>query len=249
MALYGVTTHEIGHNWFPMIVNTDEKRYAWMDEGFNSFINYYSVLARYPNDAGQKKRRAELPAMFKAGSYAPIMTWADYQPRSNYGMNQYRKTMVGLLALREAVLGPERFDRAFRAYIRAWAFKSPQPADFFRCMENESGQDLAWLWRGWFMETGWLDQAIAAVRQAEGDAPAEIVCRNLGAVVMPLILRVEYAAGEPTVVNLPVEGWARSDQWTVRLAETKGRRITRVTVDPEELLPDVDRKNNVWKDR
>ncbi|MGE3180013.1 MAG: M1 family metallopeptidase [Phycisphaerae bacterium] len=244
-GLFGVTAHEIGHNWFPMVVNTDERRHAWMDEGFNSFINHYAAQARYP-DAPRSERNRALPARFKELSYQPIMIYADHHGRGTYGLNQYRKTMLGLIALREGVLGPARFDRAFRTYIEAWAFKSPQPADFFRCMETISGQDLAWLWRGWFMETGNLDQAVAKIEQPTAERGAQITFENRGAVVMPMLYRVTYEDGATEDRRLPVEAWFASDQKVVVL-EDAAKEVSEVVIDPEEIFPDVDRTNNQRK--
>lgn len=241
-GLFGVTAHEIGHNWFPMIVNTDERRHAWMDEGFNSFINFYARKSYYP-DQPRSNRMRGLAARFKSASYQPIMIYADHHGRGTYGLNQYRKTMMGLIALRQGVLGPERFDRAFRTYIKSWAFKSPQPADFFRCMETVSGQDLAWLWRGWFMETGVLDQAVAKIVQPKDDRGAQITFENRGDVVMPVLYRVTYKDGTTEDRRLPVESWFASDRKVVVL-EDATKDVAEVLIDPDEWFPDVERKNN-----
>src|SRR5262249_8650778 len=159
--LFGVTTHEIGHNWFPMLVNTDERRHAWMDEGFNSFINFYAGAERFPGETNTSRgnARGHVPAMME-GEQQPMDTPADRLWGGGLGNLQYGKTAVALVLLREVVLGPERFDAAFRRYIDLWAFKSPRPADFFRVMEDAAGMDLAWFWRGWITETGTLDQAV-----------------------------------------------------------------------------------------
>jgi hypothetical protein len=239
--LYGVTTHEIGHNWFPMCVNTDERRYAWMDEDFNTFINQYSTQDWFP------KSKPPKPSTFAAllrSPGVPIVTNADRLTGMQLGILQYQKTGVGLMILREYVLGAERFDDAFRTYIRRWAFKSPQPADFFRTMEDVAGMDLAWFWRGWFLEDAMLDQAVESVRQATEKRAARITFVNKERQVMPLTFRATFEDGTTEERRLPVELWHQSDKVSVTL-EGKGK-VTEVRIDPDQMLPDVDRKNNLW---
>ncbi len=247
-GLYGVTTHEIGHNWFPMTVNTDERRYAWMDEGFNTFINHYS---------GEDWFKDQGPARSEAGGYGrsmrsqnsvPIMTYADQLPGMQLGSTQYGKPGTGLVLLREQILGEERFDRAFREYINRWAFKSPQPADFFRTMEDVAGADLAWFWRGWFYETSSLDQSIYKVnvtpRDDQGfDVAVEI--GNLAELVMPVAVEVTYDDGSTDRRQIPVEVWFSSNRYNLRFRSPKA--ITKVVVDPDRAFPDTDRGNNSWE--
>ena len=170
---------------------------------------------------------------------------ADHVQSGRLGMMQYAKTATALVLLREQVLGPERFDPAFRAYIKRWAFKSPQPADFFRCMEDMSGEGLDWFWRGWFLESGTLDQAVVAVAQEPGSSGATATFVNLGELVMPLTFRVTYSDGSTEIRRLPVETWFSTNKWTTGW-DTGGKRVTGVLVDPDEVLPDSDPKNNSW---
>jgi len=243
-GLYGVTTHEIGHNWFPMLVNTDERRYAWMDEGFNTFINRYSTADWFEKD------RVPKPAAFAGTMHmpgVPIVTAADRLNGLQLGVTQYAKTGVGLQVLREYVLGEERFDFAFRTYIKRWAFKSPQPADFFRTMEDAAGMDLAWFWRGWFLEDAMLDQAIDDVKQPSSKRGARITFLNKERMVMPLTFRVTYADGTTEDQRLPVEAWFQSDRLVRTLASD--REVREVRIDPDQMLPDVARGNNVWSQK
>lgn len=246
-ALWGVTTHELGHNWFPMIVNTDERRHAWMDEGFNTFMNYYASLERDPDTLprrGHPRRWArEQPKPFTQ----PVDTPPDLLLRGTLGVTQYAKPAVGLVLLREGILGEERFDAAFREYLRRWAFKSPRPWDFARTIEDVAGMDLGWFWRGWFYSTGVLDQAVTSVLQAEGEnRNARVTIANLGELVMPVTFRVDYADGTSEKRNLPVQVWAQGDTWTTTW-DVQGRRIKGVTIDPDEVMPDVEPRNNVWR--
>jgi hypothetical protein len=240
-GLYGVTTHEIGHNWFPMLVNTDERRHAWMDEGFNTFINKYSTVDWFPNS--KPPRGGSFAGMLKTPG-VPIVTQADRLNGMQLGLLEYEKTGVGLVILREYVLGPERFDFAFRKYIERWAFKSPQPADFFRSMEDAAGMDLAWFWRGWFLENALFDQGIEGVQQPQGQRGAKVTFVNDERMVMPLSFRVTYEDGTSEDRRLPVELWSKSDKVSVTLAA--GKRVREVRLDPDQMLPDVDKKDNVW---
>jgi hypothetical protein len=154
-GLFGVTTHEIGHNWFPMLINTDERRHGWMDEGFNTFINYYSNQARYPSEGTHRRGNArDFVGAMTEGQQQAMDTVPDQIWRGRLGNLIYEKTAVAMVLLREVVLGEERFDAAFHRYLNQWAFKSPRPWDFFRCMEDAAGADLSWFWRGWIVETG-----------------------------------------------------------------------------------------------
>jgi hypothetical protein len=241
-GLYEVTTHEIGHTWFPMTVNTDERRHAWMDEGFNTFINQYSTedwTHRAP-----RGRNAQGGAMMAGGGGMPIMTPADQLDGMQVGMLEYFKTGTGLRILREYVLGPERFDYAFRTYIRRWAFKSPQPADFFRTMEDAAGMDLQWFWRGWFAESAKLDQAVEKVQQPSGNRPGLVTFTNLDRMVMPLHFRVKFDDDSTEEHRLPVEVWFSTDRIVWRL--DSNREIREVRIDPDRMLPDARRANNVW---
>lgn len=242
-GLFGVTTHEIGHNWFPMLVNTDERRHAWMDEGFNTFINYYAFAARYPDE--ERTRRGDATRFVDAmrlGNQQPMDLPADQVPR--LGIMQYEKPAVALVLLREYVLGPERFDAAFREYVRRWAFKSPRPEDFFRTMEDVAGADLSWFWRGWFLETTRLDQAVTKV-DASKEGKTTITFENKADMVMPLNYRLTFADGAVETRKAPVEVWFTTNRWGTTL-DTQDRTITKVELDPDNTLPDLDRTNNTW---
>jgi hypothetical protein len=245
-GLWGVTTHELGHNWFPMIVANDERRHAWMDEGFNTFINYYHQLERYPDELprrGHPRRWArENPNPFSQ----PVDTPADLLLQGTLGATQYAKTAAGLTLLREGILGEDRFDAAFKEYIHDWAFKSPRPWDFARAMENAAGMDLGWFWRGWFNSTAVLDQAVTTVMQPEGESNnARITFENRAGLILPVVYRVEYTDGSDETRRLPVQVWAQGDSWTTTW-NTRGRKIKSVTLDPDEQFPDVNLSNNTW---
>lgn len=248
-GLYGVTDHEFGHTWFPMLVNTDERRYAWMDEGFNSFMNVYTIRDRYGENARDRRSDVDaFTAQMTRGQQQPFAsTYADHVWRGRLGFLMYGKPAAALVLLREEVLGEERFDAAFRAYIDRWAFKHPQPADFFRTMEDVAGADLAWFWRGWFLSTATLDQAVTGVDHNEDGLWVRVHLASRRDMVMPVRMRVRYDDGSEEERRLPAEVWATTSLWTDGW-NPAGRRVVEVVLDPDSVLPDVDRSNNRWSE-
>src|SRR5690606_37236693 len=174
----------------------------------------------------------------------------------DFGDHSYGKPAAGLVILREQVLGPERFDDAFRTYTENWAFKHPQPADFFRSIEEAAGEDLAWFWRGWFYTTHANDQAIASVTAQPADSLLGTTARgkhyyrvevvNEGGLLMPLELEVTYDDGTVERMEMPIEVWKLNERSFVK-GFFSDRAVTRVVVDPEEAYADVDRSDNVWE--
>ena len=160
-ALISVIIHEVGHNYFPMIVNSDERQWTWMDEGLNSFLQYLAEVEwedDYPSRAGEPRR---ITSYMKSSNQVPIMT--NSESILQFGPNAYSKPATALNVLRETIIGRKDFDFAFREYSQRWMFKRPYPADFFRSMEDASGRDLDWFWRGWFYSTDHVDLAITDV--------------------------------------------------------------------------------------
>ncbi len=166
-SLAGVSIHEVGHNWFPMIVATDERKWTWMDEGLNSFLEYYGSLEYDPAwPLAQMRGPAKnLVNYMKSPSQVPLMTESD-EIFANFGNNGYAKPATSLVMLRENVLGADAFDRAFREYSTKWMFKHPQPQDFYRSIVSAAGEQLNWFWRGMFYTTYANDQAVTDVNVA-----------------------------------------------------------------------------------
>lgn len=247
VPLFGTTTHEVGHQWFPMVVQTDERRYAWLDEGLNSFISYYSELGRYPDRKARRGSARDVVRYLKSPQSQPLMTHS--HAVRDLGSNAYAKTTAGLVMLREQILGAERFDRAFKEYCRRWAFRHPSPVDFFRTMEDAAGEDLAWFWRGWFYSTGQLDQAVDSVSQADslGQVVARLYLSNRKELVMPVKLRLTLDDSSTLRRDLPVEIWLQTNRFAKEVVVP--RRIVKVEVDPEEKFPDGDPANNVWESK
>ncbi|MFC0181104.1 hypothetical protein SAMN04515674_11954 [Pseudarcicella hirudinis] len=247
-ALWGVTDHEFGHNWFPMIVGSNERKFAWMDEGFNTFINFYSTDNFNSGEyKGGKMDMHQMAKQLFRESAEPIMNIPDAIQANGLGYEAYYKPGVGLKLLREQILGPERFDYAFRTYINRWAFKHPTPYDFFKTIEDAAGEDLGWFWKGWFYETWKLDQSVKDVVYIEQDPSkgALITIENLEKLAMPVTVDVEYVGGNKERVSLPVEIWQRGASWTFKVNSTSP--IKSVSIDPDHVLPDINSKNNTWK--
>ncbi|MBT1701486.1 M1 family metallopeptidase [Fulvivirgaceae bacterium PWU4] len=161
-----VIVHEVGHNFFPMIVNSDERQWSWMDEGLNTFLEKETMRVRYPELAGTRGTPKGIVPYMKGekSQMRPIMSMSDNIRQNEFGPNAYTKPSAALTLLRETVMGPELFDRAFKEYAERWAFKHPKPADFFRTMEDASAVDLDWFWRGWFFTTDNVDVDLSEVK-------------------------------------------------------------------------------------
>lgn len=246
-GLWGVTDHEFGHIWFPMIVGSNERLYAWMDEGFNSFIN--SLSKNEFNNGEYKSPKYDghrLALDYFQDDTEPIMSSPQNMKEKNIGTLAYRKPQLGLTILREQILGEERFDRAFRQYIEYWAYKHPTPYDFFHTMENVAGENLSWFWRSWFQQSWKLDQAITNVAYVDGDPSkgAIITVANLEKMPMPLIVEATTASGGKERIKLPVEIWERNKSFVFTLPTTEV--LNSVVIDPEKVFPDINPSNNSW---
>ena len=252
--LFWVSAHEIGHTWFPMIVGSNERRHAFMDEGFNTFIDIGFSDAFNGGEFGPKRDSEYAPGggnpvdeilPLLADPGAPtLMALADATSERYRHPVAYFKGALGLVLLREEILGPERFDPAFRKYIRTWAYRHPTPSDFFRLMESEAGEDLSWWWRGWYLNNWQLDLGVRGLAYVDGD-PAkglEVTLESLRKLVMPATLRIGFPDGTHEDVRVPVEAWMQGGTPRLTLATT--RPVARVEVDPDRRLPDADRGNN-----
>ncbi|MFW2136871.1 M1 family metallopeptidase [Chryseobacterium sp. TY4] len=246
-SLWGVTDHEFGHTWFPMIVGSNERKHGWMDEGFNTFINDLSTQSFNKGEYYKNPSIRNMTNYLFNERLEPVDTAPENMREASIGALLYYKPGAALKVLRDNVLGAERFDKAFREYIDRWAFKHPAPDDFYRTMENVAGEDLAWFWRGWIQNNWKLDQAITNVKYVNNDATqgAMISISNLEKMAMPVTMEVKYKDGTSQAVTLPVDIWRRNTEWTFRAPTTK--EITSVSLDPKGSLPDVNLSNNVFK--
>jgi hypothetical protein len=247
-TVFGVTLHETGHMWFPMMVGSDETRHGWQDEGLTTYNTDIGSWERQP-----AARRAADPnagnklgyiGFARTGQEVDLMREGDLYPinSSAYGVASYPKMATNLASLR-AVLGDSVFLRAYREYGRRWIYKHPTPYDFFNTFNDVSGRDLSWFWRTWFYETWTLDQAIGEVRPDGNDLVVAIEDRGLAP--MPVRLAVTRQDGSVERLDVPVEAWlSGSRHASVRVA--RGASVTRIEIDPEALFPDVDRSNQAW---
>ena len=247
-GLWGVTDHEFGHTWFPMIVGSNERKYGWMDEGFNTFIN--DISSEDFNNGEYNPKPRNMAPMYKYlfnKNSETIMSIPDALKEMNIGMALYLKPGYALGLLRNEIVGHERFDYAFKKYIDKWAYKHPAPWDFFRTIENATGEDLGWFWKGMFIENYKLDQAITGVKYVKGDSSqgALVTIENLDRMAMPIYLQYETVSGKTGMVKIPVEVWQNGAKWIEKLHTTE--KLKSVTIDPEHVFPDVNIDNNTWK--
>jgi aminopeptidase N len=231
-----------------MIVGSNERRNAFMDEGFNTFIDI-DESATFAGGKYGPKRDSE----YSAGGEPPdtilklmdnpdapvVLMRADGYPGQLGHPVSYFKGAYGMVLLREQILGPERFDWAFRKYVKDWAYKHPSPSDFFRAMESEGGEDLGWFWRGWYMNNWKFD---IAADKIDG---SQITITNRGQLVLPATVEVKFKDGTSTRLKLPVETWLSKGSFVWSAPD--GKSIASVLVDPDHVLPDDDRTNNQKK--
>jgi len=331
-ALVDVIIHEIGHIWFPMIINSDERQWTWMDEGINTFLEYQATKLWDPDFPSRGEPR-DIVRFMTSDNQVPLMT--RYDTALNAGNVGYLKPGTALVVLRETVMGRELFDRAFREYAERWKFKRATPYDFFRTMEESSGMDLDWFWRGWFYSTDHVDISLENVVQARlasdddeeqpdgppppGEPEAEVVeppvpltvannagmqtviernpaldayddkadgawpltaeqrraigrgerqmimpliqeaqsfdsnvyrfsFRNVGGVVMPIILKLTFDDGTSEVVRIPAEIWRYNSQ-EVSWQYVTDKTLVQTEVDPNWETADADRENNYFPRR
>ncbi len=244
-SLWGVTDHEFGHNWFPMIVGSNERKYAWMDEGFNTFINSLSTKNFNNGEYYSPENVRQMTPYYYERD--PIMNIPDVVQDNNLGIAAYMKPGYGLTMLREVILGEKRFDYAFKEYVNRWAFKHPTPFDFFRTIEDAAGEDLSWFWKGWFIYDWKIDQGVKDVNyiQQDPNKGSVITIENLEKLPMPVTIEIRESNGTNKRVELPYEIWQRGSTWSFKYDSKSA--IESIIIDPDNKLPDVNPRNNQWK--
>ncbi len=267
-----VTVHEVGHNFFPMIVNSDERQWTWMDEGLNSFVEILAELDYDPNFPIRRGLPKNIVGYMGGDQsrIAPIMSKGDNV--YSFGNNAYGKPATGLYMLRETIMGRELFDHAFKEYAQRWKFKHPTPADFFRTMEDASAMDLDWFWRGWFYTTDVTDIGIKGVKKfyasedgdninfnedtsegltfskenakkAKNKFYYEITFDKPGGLVMPIIAEFTYKDGTKERKVYPAQIWRYNDNEITKAIQSD-KEIVNIVVDPDLETADVDMTNN-----
>ena len=253
LDMKSVIIHEVGHNFFPMIVNSDERQWWWMDEGLNSFCQYLAEQEwepGYPSRRGPMIKVLDYMRMSK-DDLEPIMTKGDVV--ANVGSNAYIKAATGLNLLRETIMGHDLFDFSFREYARRWAFKHPTPADFFRTMEDASAIDLDWFWRGWFFSTDPVDISLDSVRWIKTEAPIngegvnlyELKFSNKGGMIMPVIIEWTFMDGTKELEKIPVSVWMKDENGFTKLFH-KRKEVSAIKLDPYKITADINEANGTW---
>jgi hypothetical protein len=226
-----------------------------MDEGFNTFIDVYAsenfnhgeyTPKRDPEYApGGGNPAEEILKTLSNPEVPPIMSVADAISEDQLHPVSYFKTAFGLVLLREQILGKDRFDYAFRKYIRVWAYKHPTPDDFFRSMENAAGESLSWFWREWFYHNWEFDPAILDAKYTANDYTQGVDIRllNKKQMIFPFSLELKFKNGASRRINIPVEAWFFKKE--IHLHEALGSPLEKIIIDPDAALPDSDRGNNV----
>ena len=263
-----VTIHEVGHNFFPMIVNSDERQWTWMDEGLNSYMEMLAELD-YDKDFPITRGYPKNIVKYMSGDQsriAPIMSKGDNV--YSFGNNAYGKPATALWILRETIMGKELFDHAFATYSKRWKFKHPTPADFFRTMEDASAMDLDWFWRGWFYSTDVTDIGVKGVKKfftSKNDDGSvnfnedkskglsfdkkqskyhyEITYNKPGGLVMPIIVEFTYNDGSKERKTYPAQIWRYNDKEITKVFSSK-KQIKSIVIDPDLETADVDTSNN-----
>jgi hypothetical protein len=247
MDVWGTTLHETGHMWFPMMVGSDEKRFAWQDEGlttYNTDIGSWEAGYRRGNDPSAGSRMG-YAGFARAGQEVELMRHGDLYPANSaaYGVASYAKMATNVASLR-ALLGDSVFLRGYREYGRRWLYRHPTPYDLFNTFNDVAGRDLGWFWRTWFFETWTLDQAIVRVRESGTAYVVEVEDRGLAP--MPARLVVTRSDGRQETYEVPVERWLAGHR-KAEVGVPQAATVTQVEIDPSGTFPDVDRTNNVWR--
>lgn len=248
IALLGVVFHEVAHNYLPMIVNTDERQWTWFDEGLVAFLQFQCEQRWDPHWPSGRGRPKDIVSYMLSSAQVPVMTQADSLVQASE--NGYAKPATAFNILRETILGPEVFDQALREFAAAWRFKRPTPTDFFRSIEESSGVDLDWFWRGWFYSTAHVDIALEKVVRGRVEDAAlmpfyRFSFRNVGGVVMPIIVQLDFSDGTSQVLRLPAEIWRRNPDVAMWDFPTD-KVLKSARLDPLLETADANTDNNVY---
>jgi hypothetical protein len=241
--LYTVIAHEVGHEWFPMMVGQDEAAFAWMDEGLTTYDEAIASADFFPGRDPWAGSRSAYLAVAGKKAEVPLMRHTDESSETAGGIAAYYKPGTLLRSLR-AVVGDSVFDRAMTTYAREWTLKHPYPWDFFNTFERVSGRDLDWFFEPWWFRTAALDQAITAVEPGNGNV--RVTVRDLGTAPAPTVVAVVTLGGDTTRAVIPAERWVRDRLTAVTITVPVRGTPYRVILDPDQLFPDVNRRNNVW---
>lgn len=243
--LFNVTSHELGHMWIPMIVGTDEKRHAWMDEGSTTFLEDESRMALWPGVDHHRVEARSYLQIAAARLEESMMRQGDYYPPGpSYGIASYSKPATLMVALR-SVMGTEKWEEAYRAFISEWAFKHPSPWDFFNTFERFAEEDLDWFWTSFYYETWTLDHAVGRVAPKPGGG-ATVTIEDRSNAIFPTTVRIRTSSGTNIEHEIPAAYWlAGHTKYEIDIDPSAGA-VIRVEIDRDGHAPDVNRGNNFW---
>ena len=239
-----VTVHEFGHQWFPMMVGSNETRYGFMDESFNEYVDAIAEARITGEPVDWQSRSTGYRRIAGTETEAPMMWLSDYAG-PGYGVQAYSKAEISLNAL-GGVVGDSAVIRAFADYAKAWKYKHPTPYDFFFSMNKSLGKNFDWFWYQWYFTTYTTDQAIESVTiNTKGDG-VTVTIRDKGDMAMPVILNFEMTNGKSTLLKIPAEIWFSGSRTYVARIPLMGNTLKSISLDPENRFQDLDRSNNVW---
>ncbi len=250
LSLYSVQVHETAHMWFPMQVGSDERRFAWQDEGLTRFNQIEGMQRYFKGYDRVAQSRDNYLALAATDSEVPLMRPADQYPVNSraYSVASYDKMALNMIALR-GLLGDDAFLSAYRTYGLRWLYKHPTPYDFFNSFDASAGKDLSWFWRTWWYETWTLDQAITSATAAP-TGKLLVTIEDRGLAPMPVRLAITRTGGRVQRLVLPVDVWLRGGGTRAYVVSLdSASTISAVEIDPERVFPDVDRSNNRWARR
>ena len=244
-SLYSVTSHELAHMWFPMIIGVDERRYGWMDEGTTNFNENEATLDMFPGmrPRSHLREQAQYVGFVRNVGDTELMRWTDFQYPAVGGFASYTKPATVLQALR-GLVGDEVFRRTYQKYASDWAYRHPKPWDFFNAFNTGAGRNLDWFWGTWYHEAWTLDQAIASVTAGSGGTVVTVEDR--GTAPMPARLVITRENGATERFEVPVETWLGGARTATVSVPAGASPVVRVEIDPEQYFPDIDRSNNRW---
>jgi hypothetical protein len=242
-SLFNTTSHEIAHMWVPMIVGTNEKRYAWIDEGSANYLENESKMELYPGVDHHRVDARTYLGYAAARQEEILMRHGDwYESPTGYGIASYYKPAALMRAL-EDMLGAETWELAYRTFIGEWAYKHPTPWDFFSTVERFAERDLDWYWTAFYYQTWTLDHSVGDVTMSTA-GETTVVIEDRGLAPYPAKVRIRTADGQTLERDVPVEHWLAGN--TTYEIEVGRQRVTRVEIDPAGYAPDIDRANNLW---
>lgn len=256
VRLFSCTVQNLSRNWFPIMLGSNQERHLWLSEGLSTALSVLAHRALYEGEFAPKRDSSYAPNgrsaseglrnIMSSGTGSSIMTPSDLQPSGQRQALTSYKPAYGLLLLRNYILSPDQFDYALRQYVQRWAYRQPTPQDFFNALEDASGENLDWFWRGWFRRNWRIDQAITDVAY-KNDTPSDgamITLKLMEKMPLPVEATITEADGNTRHLRLPVDIWKQGATHTLHLKTDS--RLQKIVLDPNDQLPDIRPDNDTW---